>query len=188
MTARYRWQQGNHLYQFQSLADLMAKASPERSGDILAGVSACSETERVAAQMTLAELPLKTFLQQSVIPYEDDEVTRLIIDSHDIAAFSPISHLTVGDFRNWLLSDQADSHMLTKIRLGFTPEMLAAVSKIMRNQDLIAVAKKCRIHTAFRNTIGLPGRLSTRLQPNHPTDSLDGIAATIFDGLMVSWR
>ncbi|RSD30126.1 ethanolamine ammonia-lyase subunit EutB [Vibrio pectenicida] len=184
MTARYRWQQGNQIYQFRSLADLMAKASPERSGDILAGVSACSETERVAAQMTLAELPLKTFLQQSVIPYEEDEVTRLIIDSHDIDAFSPISHLTVGDFRNWLLSDQADSYMLTKIRLGITPEMIAAVSKIMRNQDLIAVAKKCLIHTAFRNTIGLPGRLSTRLQPNHPTDSLDGIAATIFDGLM----
>jgi len=184
MTAGYRWQQGNQVYQFRSLADLMAKASPERSGDILAGVSACSETERVAAQMTLAELPLKTFLQQSVIPYEEDEVTRLIIDSHDIDAFSPISHLTVGDFRNWLLSDQADSNMLTKIRLGITPEMIAAVSKIMRNQDLIAVAKKCRIHTAFRNTIGLPGRLSTRLQPNHPTDSLDGIAATIFDGLM----
>ena len=184
MTARYRWQQGNQIYQFRSLADLMAKASPERSGDILAGVSACYETERVAAQMTLAELPLKTFLQQSVIPYEEDEVTRLIIDSHDIDAFSPISHLTVGDFRNWLLSDQADSNMLTKIRLGITPEMIAAVSKIMRNQDLIAVAKKCRIHTAFRNTIGLPGRLSTRLQPNHPTDSLDGIAATIFDGLM----
>ncbi|NOH71685.1 ethanolamine ammonia-lyase subunit EutB [Vibrio pectenicida] len=184
MTAGYRWQQGNQVYQFRSLADLMAKASPERSGDILAGVSACSETERVAAQMTLTELPLKTFLQQSVIPYEEDEVTRLIIDSHDIDAFSPISHLTVGDFRNWLLSDQADSNMLTKIRLGITPEMIAAVSKIMRNQDLIAVAKKCRIHTAFRNTIGLPGRLSTRLQPNHPTDSLDGIAATIFDGLM----
>ena len=184
MTSRYRWQQGDQIYQFRSLADLMAKATPERSGDTLAGVSADSETERVAAQMTLAELPLKAFLQQTVIPYEDDEVTRLIIDTHDMEAFDPISHLTVGDFRNWLLSEKADSDTLYKIRLGLTPEMVAAVSKIMRNQDLIAISRKCHVKTAFRNTIGLPGKLSTRLQPNHPTDSLDGIAATIFDGLM----
>ncbi|MYM60251.1 ethanolamine ammonia-lyase subunit EutB [Vibrio sp. OCN044] len=184
MTSRYRWQQGDQTYQFRSLADLMAKATPERSGDALAGVSADSETERVAAQMTLAELPLKAFLQQTVTPYEDDEVTRLIIDTHDMEAFDPISHLTVGDFRNWLLSEKADSDTLYKIRLGLTPEMVAAVSKIMRNQDLIAISRKCHVKTAFRNTIGLPGKLSTRLQPNHPTDSLDGIAATIFDGLM----
>ncbi|WP_341661511.1 ethanolamine ammonia-lyase subunit EutB [Vibrio sp.] len=184
MTSRYRWQQGDQIYQFRSLADLMAKATPERSGDALAGVSANSETERVAAQMTLAELPLKAFLQQSVIPYEDDEITRLIVDTHDKEAFAPISHLTVGDFRDWLLSDKADHNTLCKIRLGLTPEMVAAVSKIMRNQDLIAISKKCHVKTAFRNTIGLPGKLSTRLQPNHPTDSLDGIAATIFDGLM----
>ena len=184
MTSRYRWQQGDQIYQFRSLADLMAKATPERSGDALAGVCADSETERVAAQMTLAELPLKAFLQQTVIPYEDDEVTRLIIDTHDMEAFDPISHLTVGDFRNWLLSEKADSDTLYKIRLGLTPEMVAAVSKIMRNQDLIAISRKCHVKTAFRNTIGLPGKLSTRLQPNHPTDSLDGIAATIFDGLM----
>ena len=185
MTSRYRWRQGDQTYQFRSLADLMAKATPERSGDALAGVSADSETERVAAQMTLAELPLKAFLQQTVIPYEDDEVTRLIIDTHDMEAFDPISHLTVGDFRNWLLSEKADTDTLYKIRLGLTPEMVAAVSKIMRNQDLIAISRKmpCK-KTAFRNTIGLPGKLSTRLQPNHPTDSLDGIAATIFDGLM----
>ena len=184
MTSRYRWQQGDQIYQFRSLADLMAKATPERSGDALAGVSTNSETERVAAQMTLAELPLKAFLQQSVIPYEDDEITRLIFDTHDKEAFAPISHLTVGDFRNWLLSEKADLDTLCKIRLGLTPEMVAAVSKIMRNQDLIAISKKCHVKTAFRNTIGLPGKLSTRLQPNHPTDSLDGIAATIFDGLM----
>lgn len=184
MTVKYRWHQGDQIYQFRSLADLMAKATPERSGDLLAGVCAGSETERVAAQMTLAELPLKAFLQESVIPYEDDEITRLIVDSHDSQAFRPISHLTVGDFRNWLLSENADTETLNQIRLGLTPEMVAAVSKIMRNQDLISVAKKCHVHTAFRNTIGLPGRLSTRLQPNHPTDSLDGIAATIFDGLM----
>jgi ethanolamine ammonia-lyase large subunit len=162
----------------------MAKATPERSGDALAGVCAESAAERVVAQMTLADLPLKTFLNDVVIPYENDEITRLIIDSHDKQAFSLIDHLTVGDFRNWLLSDQADSETLAQIRPGLTPEMVAAVSKIMRNQDLILVAKKCQVVTAFRNTIGLPSRLSTRLQPNHPTDSLNGIAASIFDGLM----
>jgi ethanolamine ammonia-lyase large subunit len=162
----------------------MAKATPERSGDALAGVCAESAAERVVAQMTLADLPLKTFLNDVVIPYENDEITRLIIDSHDKQAFSLIEHLTVGDFRNWLLSDQADSETLAQIRPGLTPEMVAAVSKIMRNQDLILVAKKCQVVTAFRNTIGLPSRLSTRLQPNHPTDSLNGIAASIFDGLM----
>ncbi|WP_394149656.1 ethanolamine ammonia-lyase subunit EutB [Vibrio maritimus] len=180
----YRRQQGNHVFTFSSLAELMAKATPERSGDALAGVCAESAAERVVAQMTLADLPLKTFLNDVVIPYESDEITRLIIDSHDKQAFSLIEHLTVGDFRNWLLSDQADSETLAQIRSGLTPEMVAAVSKIMRNQDLILVAKKCQVVTAFRNTIGLPSRLSTRLQPNHPTDSLNGIAASIFDGLM----
>ncbi|MDF4927517.1 ethanolamine ammonia-lyase subunit EutB, partial [Vibrio parahaemolyticus] len=124
------------------------------------------------------------FLNEAVIPYESDDITRLIIDTHDLEAFKPIEHLTVGDFRNWLLSEEADGETLAKIRQGLTPEMVAAVSKIMRNQDLILVAKKCQVVTAFRNTIGLPSRLSTRLQPNHPTDSLNGIAATIFDGLM----
>ncbi|MGR5220551.1 ethanolamine ammonia-lyase subunit EutB [Vibrio parahaemolyticus] len=184
MTTTYRRQQGNRVFTFRSLAELMAKATPERSGDALAGVCAESAAERVVAQMTLADLPLKTFLNDAVIPYENDEITRLIMDTHDADAFQVISHLTVGDFRNWLLSDNADSDTLTRIRRGLTPEMVAAVSKIMRNQDLILVAKKCQVITAFRNTIGLPSRLSTRLQPNHPTDSLNGIAASIFDGLM----
>ncbi|MGR5177244.1 ethanolamine ammonia-lyase subunit EutB [Vibrio mediterranei] len=184
MTTTYRRQQGNRVFTFRSLAELMAKATPERSGDALAGVCAESAAERVVAQMTLADLPLKTFLNDAVIPYENDEITRLIMDTHDAEAFQVISHLTVGDFRNWLLSDNADSDTLTRIRRGLTPEMVAAVSKIMRNQDLILVAKKCQVITAFRNTIGLPSRLSTRLQPNHPTDSLNGIAASIFDGLM----
>ncbi|WED22624.1 ethanolamine ammonia-lyase subunit EutB [Vibrio sp. JC009] len=184
MTATYRWQQGDKVYHFGSLAELMAKATPERSGDALAGVCAETAEQRVIAQMTLAELPLKTFLNEAVIPYESDEITRLITDSHNASAFAPVSHMTVGDFRNWLLSEEADGEALAKLRYGLTPEMVAAVSKIMRNQDLILVAKKCRVITAFRNTIGLEGRLSTRLQPNHPTDSLDGIAATIFDGLM----
>jgi len=171
-------------YQFRDLKDLMAKATPLRSGDMLAGVGAHSAEQRAVAQMALAELPLRQFLNQVLVPYEDDEVTRLIIDDHDVAAFAAISHLTVGDFRNWLLSDAVDSAALATVAPGVTPEMAAAVSKIMRNQDLILVAQKCRVVTAFRNTIGLPGRLSTRLQPNHPTDDASGIAASLLDGLL----
>ncbi|BDT69935.1 ethanolamine ammonia-lyase heavy chain [Comamonadaceae bacterium OS-1] len=175
---------GAHTYRFRDLRDLLAKATPLRSGDVLAGVAAGNAQERVAAQMALADLPLATFLNLQVVPYESDEVTRLIIDSHDAAAFAPIRHLTVGDFRNWLLSDAVDSATLAVVAPGITPEMAAAVSKIMRNQDLILVAKKCRVITAFRNTIGLEQRLSTRLQPNHPTDDTSGIAASVLDGLL----
>ena len=175
---------GSRHYRFKSLAELMAKATPARSGDRLAGVIAESAEERVVAQMVLADLPLTTFLNEALVPYEKDEITRLIIDDHDAEAFAPIQHLTVGDFRNWLLSDQATHEVLTAVRSGITPEMAAAVSKLMRNQDLILVGKKCRVVTAFRNTIGLPGRLSTRLQPNHPTDDVTGIAASILDGLL----
>ena len=171
-------------YHFADLKDLLAKATPERSGDQLAGVAARDATERVAAQMALAELPLKQFLQDSVIDYEHDEVTRLIIDEHDATAFYPISHFTVGDFRNWLLSADATTEKLSALATGLTPEMVAAVSKIMRNQDLILVAKKCQVVTQFRNTIGLHGHLSTRLQPNHPTDDVMGISASLLDGLM----
>lgn len=182
--SNYRYQLGSHVYQFASLADLMAKASPLRSGDQLAGVAALSSEQRVVAQMLLADLPLKDFLQETLIPYESDEITRLIIDEHDKAAFAEIAHLTVGDFRNWLLKETTTAVQLARIRSGITPEMAAAVSKIMRNQDLILVAKKCHIITQFRNTIGLSGHLSTRLQPNHPTDDVNGIAASLFDGLM----
>ncbi len=175
---------GTRTYGFRDLKDLMAKATPARSGDYLAGVAASSAEERVAAQMTLAALPLGIFLQEVVIPYESDEVTRLIIDSHDAQAFEPVRHMTVGDFRDWLLSDQADEASLTALPPGITPEMAAAVSKIMRVQDLILVAKKCRVVTRFRNTIGLPNRLATRLQPNHPTDDAIGIAASMVDGLL----
>lgn len=184
MSQIFRYTLGSKTYQFNGLAELMAKATPPRSGDRLSGVIAQSAEERVVAQMTLAEVPLKTFLNDALIPYEEDEVTRLIIDEHDSHAFTEISHLTVGDFRNWLLSDYATETVLSKIKSGITPEMAAAVSKIMRNQDLILVAKKCRVKTAFRNTIGLPGHLSTRLQPNHPTDDINGIAASILDGLL----
>ena len=175
---------GAKTYGFRDLKDLMARATPERSGDRLAGVAAANAEERVAAQMALADLPLRTFLNEALVPYEEDEITRLIIDSHDRAAFAPVSHLTVGDFRNWLLSDDVDSASLALLARGITPEMAAAVSKTMRNQDLILVAKKCQVVTAFRNQIGLPGRLSTRLQPNHPTDDATGIAASVLDGLL----
>ena len=162
----------------------MAKASPARSGDDLAGVSARSMEERIAAKMCLADVPLKRFLEEQLIPYEDDEVTRLIVDTHDKAAFARISSLTVGDFRNWLLNDHTTTADLKAVAPGITPEMAAAVSKIMRNQDLILVASKCEVVTRFRNTIGLPGRMSVRLQPNHPIDDIKGIAASIIDGLM----
>jgi ethanolamine ammonia-lyase large subunit len=175
---------GSRTYQFRDLKDLMAKATPARSGDYLAGLAAASAEERVAAQMALAELPLTLFLNQMVVPYEQDEVTRLIVDDHDRPAFARIAHLTVGDFRNWLLGDAADEAVLAAVAPGITPEMAAAVSKIMRVQDLILVARKCRVVTRFRNTIGLEGRMATRLQPNHPTDDATGIAASLLDGLL----
>jgi ethanolamine ammonia-lyase large subunit len=175
---------GTVTHRFADLKDLLAKASPRRSGDVLAGVAAHSAVERVAARMCLAELPLATFLAEPLIPYETDEVTRLIVDRHDAAAFAAIGATTVGDFRNWLLDDATDSATLTRAAPGITPEMAAAVSKLMRNQDLILVAKKCHVVTCFRNTIGLPGRLAVRLQPNHPTDDPKGIAASMLDGLL----
>ncbi|MBA3258211.1 MAG: ethanolamine ammonia-lyase subunit EutB [Gemmatimonadales bacterium] len=171
-------------YHFQDLRTLLAKATPRRSGDQLAGVAAESAEERVAAQMALAELPLKVFLSEAVVPYEDDEVTRLILDTHDSAAFRPVAHLTVGGFREWLLSFDATAERLAALAPGLTPEMAAAVSKIMRLQDLVLAAGKCRVVTRFRDTIGLPGRLSVRLQPNHPTDDPRGIGAAILDGLL----
>lgn len=163
---------------------MLAKASPYRSGDALAGLTASSYQERVAAQMALADIPLRDFLQQAIIPYERDEVTRLIIDTHHADAFAPVSHFTVGQWRDWLLSDAADTVTLQHLAPGLTPEMVAAVSKLMRNQDLISVARKCEVITRFRNTLGLKGRLAVRLQPNHTTDDPKGIAASIIDGLL----
>jgi ethanolamine ammonia-lyase large subunit len=167
-----------------NLPELLAKASPARSGDELAGIAAQSAEARARAQIALADVPLKRFLTEPLIPYETDEVTRLICDSHDAAAFAPVAHLTVGEFRDWLLGEQATSERLTALAPGLTPEMAAAVSKVMRVQDLITAAAKCRVVTRFRSTIGLPGRLSTRLQPNHPTDDLQGVVASVLDGLM----
>ena len=172
-------------YNFDDLRDLLAKASPYRSGDALAGIAAESDEQRAAAQMTLADLPLRAFLQDALIPYETDEVTRLIVDSHDLSAFAPVATFTVGDFRDWLLSDAATGEALAALGPGLTPEMVAAVSKLMRVQDLILVARKIRVVTRFRTTVGLPGRLSTRLQPNHPVDDPAGIAAAMVDGLLL---
>jgi ethanolamine ammonia-lyase large subunit len=175
---------GGSNYRFDDLKTLLAKATPERSGDVLAGVAAESETVRVAARYALADVPLKHFLSEAVIPYEQDDVTRLIFDTHDAAAFAPVSHLTVGELREWLLQDEQDAESLAAVSQGLTPEMVAAVSKLMRNQDLILAAKKCSVVTRFRTTVGLPGRMSVRLQPNHPTDDAQGIVASIIDGLL----
>ncbi len=175
---------GSRTYQFDNLRVLMGQASPQRSGDQLAGLAASNMQERLAAQMALAALPLAHFLNEAVVPYETDEVTRLIIDSHDARAFAPVAHLTVGDFRNWLLSDHANTETLTALAPGLTPEMVAAVSKLCRLQDLVLIARKCQVLTRFRSTLGLPGRLATRLQPNHPTDDMVGIAASLLDGLL----
>jgi ethanolamine ammonia-lyase large subunit len=176
---------GSTRYHFRDLRELLAKATPLRSGDVLAGLAAESAEERVAAQFALADLPLAHFLSDQVVPYEDDEVTRLIVDTHDAAAFAPVRSFTVGELRDWLLSDEATSEQLAALAPGLTPEMAAAVSKLMRVQDLILVASKIRAVTRFRTTVGLTRRLSARLQPNHPTDSPIGIAAAILDGLLL---
>jgi ethanolamine ammonia-lyase large subunit len=181
----YRHTIGATAYVFDDLRDLLAKATPPRSGDRLAGVAAESAAHMIAARMALADVPLQQFLHEAVIPYEDDEITRLIVDSHDGQAFAALSSLTVGSFRDWLLSDAATTPVLAKLNAGITPEMAAAVCKLMRNQDLILVAKKCQVTTAFRNTIGLRGRMSVRLQPNHPFDDARGITASVLDGLLL---
>lgn len=184
----YRQQISGHTYQFDSLVEVMAKATPARSGDELAGCAAESDAERAAAAWALADIPLTTFLQDVVVPYETDDVTRLIIDTHDRDAFAAISHLTVGGLRDWLLdtASRADSaKRMAAVAPGLTPEMVAAVSKIMRNQDLIAVASATTVSARFRTSIGVPGTLATRLQPNHPTDDPRGIAAATLDGLLM---
>ena len=172
-------------HSFDSLRTLLAKASPARSGDQLAGLAASGAEERVIAQMALAEVPLHAFVQEPLVPYETDEVTRLILDTLDEPRFTDVAGLSVGEFRDWLLSDEATGERLAALAPGLMPEMAAAVSKLMRVQDLILVAKKISVVTRFRTTVGLPGRLSTRLQPNHPTDDPVGIAASMLDGLLL---
>ncbi len=180
----YRASTGIRSFDFADLRELLACAAPRRSGDELAGIAAQSEEQHVAARMALADVPLREFLDHALIPYEADEVTRLIVDAHDAPAFAPVAHMTVGQFRDWLLSHAATTEKLAALAPGLTPEMVAAVSKLMRNADLIALAAKCRVVTKFRTTLGLPGTLAARLQPNHPTDDARGIAASIADGLL----
>lgn len=179
----YKITLGGEVHKFAGLVPLMAAATPARSGDALAGIAAQSAVERVAAQMILADLPLRVFIEEPLVPYETDEVTRLIFDGFDAGAFAPVAHMTVGSFRDWLLSEAATATALAALAPGLTPEMAAAASKLMRNRDLIAVARKIEVTTAFRTTLGLPGRLGSRLQPNHPADDLAGIAASTLDGL-----
>ncbi|MFF2551379.1 ethanolamine ammonia-lyase subunit EutB [Nocardia sp. NPDC058058] len=184
----YHQRIGGANYTFDGLIEVLAKATPKRSGDELAGCAAASDAERAAAQWVLADLPLTVFLNEAVVPYETDEVTRLIFDTHDRVAFQAVSHLTVGGLRDWLLAVAATADAavtLAAVSRGLTPEMVAAVSKLMRNQDLIAVAKATEVTAGFRTTVGLPGTLATRLQPNHPTDDPRGIAAAVLDGLLL---
>ena len=181
---RYRTTLDAHVFDFEDLRQVMACASPARSGDYLAEIGAATAQQRLAARHVLADTPLRQFLTEALIPYESDNITRLIIDGHDAMAFAPVSHLTVGGLRDWLLSEHATTAALSALASGLTPEMVAAVSKLMRNQDLIAVARKCSVVTRFRNTIGLPGHMAVRLQPNHPTDDLRGVAASTLDGLL----
>jgi ethanolamine ammonia-lyase large subunit len=181
----YRHAIAAHSYVFDDLRILLAKATPARAGDRLAGLAAETAEQMIAARMALADVPLKQFLKEAVVPFEGDEVTRLIVDSHDAPAFAAISSLTTGAFRDWLLSDAATPATLTQVARAITPEMAAAVSKLMRNQDLILVAKKCEVVTRFRNTVGLRGRMSVRLQPNHPFDDARGITASILDGILL---
>ncbi|MBU2899974.1 ethanolamine ammonia-lyase subunit EutB [Maribacter dokdonensis] len=180
----YQFTLGKQNYLFDDLKSVLAKASPLRSGDALAGLAAASNTERIAAQYVLSELPLKVFLNEAVVPYELDEVTRLIIDTHDVQAFDNISHFTVGDLRDWLLENTTSGQNILEVSKALTPEMVAAVCKLMRNQDLIAVTSKIQVITRFRNTVGLKGHVSVRLQPNHPTDDMKGILASTIDGLL----
>ncbi|ADF52223.1 MULTISPECIES: ethanolamine ammonia-lyase subunit EutB [Zunongwangia] len=180
----YKFSINNITYNFKDLKTLLAKASPERSGDVLAGIAAKDNKERVAAQYVLSDLPLKVFLENPIIPYAEDEVTRLIMNDHNAEAFYPISAFSVGEFRDWLLSYEATPTILKDISPGLAPEMVAAVSKLMRNQDLIKVAQKCEVITKFRNTLGLKDRFSVRLQPNNPIDDPKAIAASTIDGLL----
>lgn len=184
---RYRYRLGVTTFEFHGLVDVLAKASPHRSGDALSGCAAATDAERAAARWVLADLPLTTFLEEYVVPPESDDVTRLILDQHDGQAFAPVRHLTVGGLREWLLITAAreDAARLRAVAPGLTPEMVAAVSKLMRNQDLVAVAAATEVVTRFRSTLGRRGRLSTRLQPNHPTDDPAGVAAAILDGLLL---
>lgn len=171
-------------YRFSDLGKLLAKANEEKSGDQLAGIAASSERERIAAKIVLADLPLLELLNNPVIPAETDEVTRFILESHDIIAFEPIRSMTVGQFREFILKNQTRDTELKSLKWGITPEMAAAVAKLMSNKDLVLAAAKISNVTQCRNTMGERGVLGIRLQPNHPSDDVGGILLAAFDGLL----
>jgi ethanolamine ammonia-lyase large subunit len=170
---------------FADLKDLLAKAGEAKSGDTLAGIAASSETERVAAKMVLADLPLADFILSPVIDPDTDEVSRLIHNDHDAIAFAPMRSQTVGELREWLLEDTTDGAAISRARPGLTPEMIAAVVKLMANKELVLVASKIRVVTQCRNTMGGKRVLGVRIQPNHPADDLQGILASTIDGLLL---
>jgi ethanolamine ammonia-lyase large subunit len=170
-------------YEFGSIKELLAKANEEKSGDRQAGIAAESVTERVAAKFVLSELPLWALYENPAVPYEDDEVTRVIIDQVNLTIYNEIKDWTVGELREWIMKDTTSPEMIRRVSNGLTAEMVAAVTKLMSNMDLIYGASKVRVTAHCANTIGLPGTLASRNQPNHPTDSVEGIRATIYEGL-----
>ncbi len=170
-------------YRFDSPKEVLAKANPLKSGDVLAGIAAGSPVERVAARAVLANLTLCELREAPVVPYDEDELTRLVEDSLDQAAFLCVGHLTVGEFREWLLEDATTGDMIRSVSPGLTPEMVAAVCKLMSNLDLMVVGAKCKVVVRANNTLGLPGTFSSRLQPNHPKDDLEGILLSTREGL-----
>ena len=170
-------------YRFASVKEVLAKANPPKSGDDLAGISARDAVERVAARAVLANLTLRDLREHPVVPYEQDELTRLVEDELDEQAFRAVAHLTVGQFREWLLDIETSGPTLRAVAPGLTPEMAAAASKLMSNFDLMTVGAKCQVVVRANSTLGLPGRLSSRCQPNHPTDDVEGILASAREGL-----
>ncbi|HJQ13588.1 MAG TPA: ethanolamine ammonia-lyase subunit EutB, partial [Anaerolineales bacterium] len=170
-------------YEFPDIRLLMGKANEEKSGDRLAGVGAETAAERVAAKLVLAEVPLWVLHDNPAVPYEQDEITRLIMDAVDPAIYDEIKDRTVGEFREWILADTTSADMIRRVSNGLTAEMIAGVTKLMSNLDLMYAAKKIPVSAHCNNTIGAPGTLSSRNQPNHPTDSPEGIRAEIYEGL-----
>lgn len=171
------------VHQFRDVKDVLAKANEEKSGDTLAGIAAESAEERVAAKVVLSELLLSDLRENPAVPYEEDEVTRIIQDDVNEKIYSEIRNWTVGEFREWLLDEKNQSREIRRISRGLTSEMVAAVAKLMGNLDLIYAARKMPVTAHCNTTIGLPGTLSCRLQPNHPTDDPDGVLASLLEGL-----
>lgn len=175
----------NERFVFADLRELLAKSSESKSGDLLAGIAATSERERIAAKMALADVPLQAFLKQPVIDPEIDDVSRLILDHHPSEAFQLFASMTIGELREWMLQRFSQPSAYDELKNILTPEMVSALTRVLSNKELVALASKIRNITRCRNTIGLPGTLGVRIQPNHPTDNLKGIIASSMDGIML---